>query len=153
MESAAPFDPLPSHRFFSATCFNKTWTLLDKGDRTAAEDEQMVLLSLASLWHWTQRPDCTTRNRAVGNWLVSRVYAVLGQAENASVYAGKCLMLSEGEEPFYLASAHEAAARAALLAGNGEAVARHIAEARQVAALVTDDGDRAQLEEDIGSIC
>jgi len=153
MEPAAPFDPLPAHRFFSASCFNKTWALLDKSSRTAAEDEQMLLLSLASLWHWTQRPDCKPHNLAVGNWLVSRVYAMLGQADNASLYAGKCLLLSADEEPFYLASAHEGAARAALLAGNAEAVTRHMAEARRLAELVTDDADRTQLEDDLRSIC
>jgi hypothetical protein len=152
MDSPAPFDPLPCHRFFSADCFNKTWTLLEKASLTAAEEEQMLLLAMASLWHWTQRPDCQRRQLQIGNWMVSRVYAALGQAENASLYAGKCLLLSEGEEPFYLAFAHEAAARAARLGGNGEAVTRHLTEARRLAALVAEDEDRAQLENDLASI-
>jgi len=125
---------------------------MDKKDRTSAENEQMLLLALASLWHWTQRPDCKPHNLAVGNYLLSRVYAMLGDAGNASLHATKCLLLSEGDEPFYLGSAHEAAARAALLGGNDESAATHMAEARRLLALVTDAEDRAQLEEDLSSI-
>jgi len=152
MENDAPFDPVPAHRHFSAACFNQAWGLLEKSGRTAPEDEQMLLLALASLWHWTQRADCKAHNLAVGNWLVSRVYAALGQAENASIYAGKCLMLSEGDEPFYLAAAHEGAARAAQVAGDKERVARHLAEGWRLAELVTDGEDRAVLEGDLRSI-
>jgi len=152
MESVAPFDPLAAHRYFSAACFNKTWAMMDKKERSSADNEQMLLLALASLWHWTQRPDCKQRNLAVGQYLLSRVYSTLGDAGNASLHAAKCLMLSEGEEPFYIVSAHEAAARAALLGGNDEAAASHMAEARRLAVLVTDAEDRAQLEEDLNSI-
>jgi hypothetical protein len=152
MESTPPFDPVAAHRFFSAGCFNNTWKLMEKKDRTAAEEEQMLLLPLASLWHWTQRPDCKPHNLSVGNWLVSRVYSALGQADNASRYAAKCLLLSEGEEPFCLGSAHEAAARAARLTGKEEAAARHLAEAWRLLALVTDEEDRAILEQDLRSI-
>jgi len=152
MDASEPFNPLPCHRYLSADCFNKTWTLLEKPGRTAADDEQMLLLAMASLWHWTQRPDCKTRELSVGYWMISRVYAALGQVDNAASYAGKCLMLSKDEEPFYLAYAHEGSARAARLAGNGEAVTRHLAEARRLAPLVTEGDDRAQLEADLRTI-
>jgi hypothetical protein len=148
----APFDPLPAHHHFAASCFNKTWALLGKPERSADDDEQMLLLALASLWHWTQRPDCKPRNLAVSNYLVSRVHATLGNAGDASLYAAKCLLLSEGDAPFYVGSAHEAVARAALAGDNNEAAATHIAEARRLAAMVTDAEERAQLEEDIDSI-
>ncbi|MBL8850512.1 MAG: hypothetical protein JNG89_12600, partial [Planctomycetaceae bacterium] len=50
-------DRAAAHRQFSGECFNRTWELIDKQDRTPADDEQMLLRSLASLWHWTQRAD------------------------------------------------------------------------------------------------
>jgi hypothetical protein len=125
---------------------------MDKKERSSVDNEQMLLLALASLWHWTQRPDCKPRNLAVSHYLLSRVYCTLGDAGNASPHAAKCLLLSEGDEPFYIGSAHEAAARAALLGGNNEAATGHMAEARRLAALVTDAEDRAQLEEDLNSI-
>jgi hypothetical protein len=152
MDHEVPFDLVLAHRYFSANCFNQTWALMGKKDRTSADDEQMLLLSLASLWHWTQRADCKPHNLSVGNYLVSRVYAALGDAGNAGLYAAKSLLLSEGDEPFCVGAAHEAVARAAYLAGNEAEAARHMAEARRLAELVTDAEDRALLEEDLASI-
>ncbi|WP_395741367.1 hypothetical protein [Prosthecobacter sp.] len=78
-------DSASLHRAFSADCFNRTWQLLEKPDRTAEDDEQMLLLAMASLWHWTQREDCTLRHRSIGYWQVSRVYAVRGKLKMRGV--------------------------------------------------------------------
>jgi hypothetical protein len=43
------FDATKAHRHFSADCFNKAWELIERTDRTSAEDEQMIRLSHASL--------------------------------------------------------------------------------------------------------
>src|ERR1700687_1872237 len=64
-----------AHRFFSAHCFNRAWDLIRKSNRTTIECEQMLQLSQASLWHWTQRSDCTPKNLSIGNWQLSRIYA------------------------------------------------------------------------------
>ncbi len=45
------FDLQAAHKFFSVTCFNQTWDLMDKAERTAEEDEEMLRLSLASHYH------------------------------------------------------------------------------------------------------
>ena len=50
----------------------------------------MLRLSLATTWHWTQRPDCTSTNLSIGYWQTARIYALLGQAENARRYAQMC---------------------------------------------------------------
>ena len=47
------FDPAKAHKFFSADCVNHAWGFIDKTDRTPEEDEQMLLLAMTSLWHWT----------------------------------------------------------------------------------------------------
>jgi hypothetical protein len=78
MADDADFDADQAHRHFSASCFNLAWELIDKPDRTAEDDEQMVRLAQASLWHWTQRSDCTDKNLSIGYWQVSRVCALLG---------------------------------------------------------------------------
>ena len=72
------FDPAKAHNF-SAHCFNIEWELIDKPERTPAENEQMILYALASLWHWTQRPDCSTTNLSIGYWQAARVYALAGE--------------------------------------------------------------------------
>jgi hypothetical protein len=61
MTDKSEFDRTAAHRYFSANCFNKAWTLIDKEDRTPEEDQQMIRLNQASIWHWTQREDCTDK--------------------------------------------------------------------------------------------
>ena len=128
------FDLEAAHRYFAAYCFNAAWDLIDKPARTPEEDEQMIRLSLASAWHWTQRPDCTPTNMSIGYWQAARVYALVGQAANAKRYALLCQEISQGIEPFYLAYANEALARAESIAGNLEQAQSHVAEARKLAA-------------------
>jgi hypothetical protein len=141
-----------AHRHFSADCFNRTWELIDKPDRTPADNEQMLLLAYASLWHWTQRPDCTPRNLSVGYWLLSRVYSLLGVPKPARYFGELSLQHAEHEPPFYIGYAHEALARAALVAGDRLALARHFDLARKLAADVEDAEDRALLDGDLKSL-
>lgn len=152
MSESPPFDLARAHRWFSADCFNRVWALLDKPDRSPEEDERMVSLAHASLAHWRERAECTAQNMSIGYWQVSRVHAVLGQAENARHYGELCLAASTGEPPFYPGYAHEALARAAKLAGNGASAAEHLAAARQLAAEVADAGERGALESDIAGL-
>jgi hypothetical protein len=141
-----------AHRFFSASCFNRAWDLIDKAGRTEAENEQMLLLSQSSLWHWTQRHDCTPRNLSIGYWQLSRVYALLGRAEDARANAEACLRQSEGEAPFYIGYAHEALARSAAVAGDESAKLRHLEQATQYLAEVTEERDSALLRADLQSL-
>src|SRR5262245_27264138 len=101
-------DRSAAHRQFSSECFNKSWELIDRAVRSATDDEQMLLASLASLWHWTQRADCTDQNLSIGYWQVSRVYSHLGQADNARRFGELSLQRSGKLPPFFLAYAHEA---------------------------------------------
>ena len=148
------FDLDGAHKHFSVACFNEAWELLDKPDRSAEEDEQMVRLSLASHWHWTQRKDCAPQNISVSYWQTSRIYAVLEQGENARRYAQKCLEVSQEDEvpPFYLGYAYEAMARAERVIGNREEMEKYLAEAQQVVALIVDPEEKKWLLDDLASI-
>ncbi len=73
MADSPSFDSKHAHRFFSAHCFNSTWKLIDKAKRTEPENEQMIQCTLASLWHWTQREDCTDMNLSIGYWLAKGI--------------------------------------------------------------------------------
>lgn len=145
-------DLAAAHRFFSADCFNRTWDLLDLERRTPEQDEQLLLLAHASLWHWTQREDLTSRTHSIGLWMLSRVHAVLGRGEEAVRQAAACLSVSAEEPPFYLAYAHEAMARAAAVAGDVDAKSRHLESAWRLAAQIADTGEREMLEKDLGSL-
>ena len=154
MPDKPEFDLQAAHRFFAAECFNRAWDLIDKPDRTPDEDEQMIRLSLASTWHWTQREDCTPTNLSVGYWQTARIYALLGQASNARRYGQLCLAASQGEDilPFYLGYAYEALARAESVSGHADKVAEYLALAREAAARVPDPEARSALLADLESI-
>jgi len=154
MAKKPEFDLQATHRYFAADCFNKTWEYIDNENRTSQEGDVMLSLSLASLWHWTQRQDCTPANMAIGYWQVARVFALLGQADNARHYGELCLEASQvdGVEPYYKGYAYEALARAEWVAGHKHAKDTFIQQARQVAAEVKDAEDRKQLLKDLDTI-
>ena len=129
MNPQPPFDIALAHQWFSADCFNRTWGLLDKAERTPEEDEQMISLAHASIAHWREREDCANQNLSIGYWQLSRIHAVLGRAENAKHYGQLCLSVSTEEPPFFLGYAHEALARAAKVAGDQSAFESHLRKA------------------------
>jgi hypothetical protein len=152
MNEAKSFDTAAAHRFFSVDCFNDAWTLIDKPDRSAEDNQRMLALSFASLWHWTQRQDCAERNLSIAYWQLSRVFALLGDAGNATRYGEMCLQHSVSEPPFFLAYAHEALARAAALRNDASRTSHHLSKARKLVLLIDDPDDRALLEKDLQSL-
>jgi hypothetical protein len=143
------FDLSLAHRHFSAECFNRTWTLIEKPDRTKADDEAMVLCALASLWHWTQRTDCTNRNLSIGHWQVSRAYALAGEGDNAMRHGLRSLKLAEGLSPFLIGYAHEAIARAAILCKDQAVFTEYLRLAKSSVPAVASDQERSILERDL----
>lgn len=141
-----------AHKFFAADCFNKAWELIDNPDRTPEDEEQMIRLTHASMYHWTQRPDCTDRHFSIGYWQASRIYALVGQAENALRYARLCLEITPQDDAFCLGYAYEALARAEKLAGREARSREYLEQARAQAAKVSDEEDRNYLEADLKSL-
>jgi hypothetical protein len=112
MSDPIPVDAAAAHRRFAPVCFNRAWELLDKADRSDAENEELLVIAHASLWHWLQRPEATKENLSVGHWLVSRVSSVCGLTDSAVLHAQRAIGFSESLSPFYRAYAYEALARA-----------------------------------------
>jgi hypothetical protein len=154
MSDQSAFDAQTGHKAFSAHCFNKTWDLIDKSERSAEEEEEMLRLSLTSLWHWTQRKDCEPTNLSVGYWQVSRVFALMGQADNARRFGRRSLQASAQAEadPFYAGYAHEALARAESVAGNTAEVKQHLEQARSLAQKIKDEESKKLLLKDLATI-
>ena len=148
------FDIQAAHKYFSAECFNRAWDYIDKPIRSKKEEDSMLQLCLASLWHWMQRKDSTSTNLSVGYWQVSRVYALLRQAENARHYGELCLEVSQGEDvlPFYRGYAYEALARAEMVGENEDEMEKHLIQAHQVAASLPDPEEKKQLLRDLATI-
>ena len=148
------FDLAVAHKYFSAECFNRAWDFIDKPARTNDQADKMLQLSFASLWHWTQREDCTPTNLSIGYWQVSRVFALLRQADNAKHYGELCLEVSkkEGVEIVYLGYAYEALARAELVGANEIEMERFLIQAHQIAASLPDPEEKQQLLKDLATI-
>lgn len=152
MPDRPSFDLNSAHRYFSAECFNRTWQLIDKPNRTADEDHQMLMSAFASLWHWNQRLDCNRQNLSVGYWQLARVYALLKQASPALHYATRSLEYSQGEPPFYAGYAYEAVARAEALAGNFSQAREAIAQAHALGEQMADVEAKQMLLADLDNI-
>ena len=142
------------HRRLGVDLFNKTWTLMEKQDRTPEESEEMLHCAHASSYHWMQVG--TQANRARSEWQCSRVYTVLGRAEPALYHARRCLEICEAS-PAALADwdlpfAYEALARAHAVAGDPAESERYLATAREVGAKIEGQEERELLEADLATV-
>src|SRR5689334_10914444 len=146
MPPTADFDTAAAHKYFAAHCFNTSWQMMGQPARTVEEAEQLIALGHASLWHWTQRSDCGAKNLSIAHWLLSRIYALVGDVAKARRYAQSCLRISEPGEvaPMFLGYAYEALARAEQLAGDGNAAGRFLQVGSELAEKVEEEGDRKQ---------
>jgi len=112
----------------------------------------MLHAAHASRYHWGHAG--TPLNRSIGEWQVSRVYAVLGRTEPALYHGRRALEIARRNRlsRFHLAYAYEALARASAVAGQRRARNRYLREARRIGAAVRDRDDRRMLLEDLATI-
>lgn len=147
-------DPVdrPTHRKIGAHLFNYTWSLLDRGKYTAEEADEMLHAAHASRYHWGSAGG--PLQRSIGEWQISRVYAVLGRPEPATYHARRALEIAVRHRlsSFYVAYGHEALARARQVAGDAQATLRHLRVAQRLGSKVRDADDRRMLLEDLNTI-
>jgi hypothetical protein len=105
-----------THRELARSLNAAVWDALGS-DRDPERDAALPDLAHASLHHW--RVAGGPVEVARGEWLVSRVYAVLGRAEPALHHARRSyeICVAEGFGGFDLAYAYEGVARALATAG------------------------------------
>jgi hypothetical protein len=136
----------------AAELFNAAWDLLDKRGRTEDEDLDMVHTAHASRYFWGLAGG--DKERAAGEWQVSRVYARLHMGQSALYHARASLRYCEkGRLPaFDRAFAYEAIARAHALLDNAEQLQIFLAKARQTAPLIEKEEDRKYLLAELETI-
>ena len=141
-----------TRRALAVALFNRVWELLEKADRTAEDDHELVNAAHASRYHWTSIG--TPRHLAIGDWQISRVYATLGRPEPAVHHARLCLDSARlaADEPWLLASAYEGLARAYAASGDRAAATEWKDKAVAQLELVTDPDDREVVEQDVASL-
>lgn len=118
------------HRRVAVTSFNRAWNLLEKKRRNPREDLEMLHLAHASRYHWGLVG--TPKNRAVGEWQLSRVYAELGQPSLALRFARAALSTCEKNGlTDILPTAYEAIARAYAAANDSRRAKEFLTRARR----------------------
>ena len=141
-----------TQKALAASLFNRVWELLEKAERTSAEDNEMVNAAHASRYLWTDIGDA--QNWAIGDWQISRVYAVLGRGEPAVHHARRCLDHAGqvAEQPWLLASAYEGLSRAYAVAGDRAAAIEWKQKAEERLTMVDDADDREIVERDLATL-
>jgi len=121
-----------------ARTFNRTWDLILKVRRTPGDDREM--LSLIHTSRYCAYVAGTDRNRAIGDWMVSRVYAALHEPELALTFAESSLRWAKPHRCSELrCSAYEGIARA-------HVVAAHLTKARAYLQKAKSDFSRLHLD-------
>jgi hypothetical protein len=128
------------HRKLMASCFNECWEYLEKRKRTPRDDLRMLTLTHAARYH--AGAGGSPKNRAIGDWQVSRVYSALREPRLASAFGESCLELCEKHGLSELVcTAYEAIARA-------HAVGHDLAAAGDSIALARENLDAASIEKE-----
>jgi hypothetical protein len=131
-----------THQQLAIELFNQTWDLIDQEDKNQFEIDRMIHAAHASRYHWEAAGGPV--NIARGEWLISRVYALLKRQEPCLYHADRCLKvtLDNDLKDFDLAFAYEAMARASDLAGDKVETAKYKALAEEAGSEISDEQDR-----------
>lgn len=144
MDEVKTYTVKEAHLHFAKSLNGRVWALLGKPNRTRAEDDEMLYAAHASCYHWLQVG--TGVNHQRGEWLIARVYTVLGIAVSAMRHATRCLELTHAfpdlMEDFDWAFAYEGIARANALTGNHTTAREYIQRAEQSGHAIKDEEDK-----------
>ena len=141
------------HRNLGIELFNQTWELMDKPDRTPAEDATMLEFVHSSAYHWSFAGTAVNQQRSY--WQISRVYAVLGIPDACLLFAKLCRECTESGlsemEDFDIAFSFEALARAYALNGELKKTAEMFKSAVEAGKLIKDEEDRKIFSDSLNS--
>jgi hypothetical protein len=140
-----------AHREWGRRANQRVWALLGNDGKPADEAaaREAVHAAHASQWHWSYAGGELERQR--GEWLLSHVYAVVGDAPAALRHARRCQEITDaqGYEDFDRAYAFEAMARAYAVSADSAAAQEWRERAVEAGALIADAEDRAIFESDL----
>ena len=143
-----------THRQLGKELYNHTWSLIEAIDRTPEQDDEMLLGTHASAYHWSKSGG-TLANAARSQWQIARVYSTLGRGEPAVWHAKRCLELAEAAvkagvaDDWDVPSALEGLARAQAVSGDRAAAEDTRARAREAVRTIADPEDRQLIEQDL----
>lgn len=144
MSENEKYTEMEAHELFAKRFNGSVWELLEKQDRTPEEDERMIAAAYASNFHWSFVGTEVHQQR--GEWILARIYTVLGEAPLAVKHASRCLELTntfkDKMEDFDIAFAYEGIARGQALAGNGDEAREYLEMAEKAGEQIADSEDK-----------
>jgi hypothetical protein len=106
------------HKHFAIQSYSLCWELLVR-ERTDEENRNLVGAALTSRYHW--RHVGGKQEKAIADWMASRAFAMIGEANLAKVFAEASMLYDDGSFPAWLkASLLEGLARAHHVSGEFE---------------------------------
>ena len=142
-----------AHRHFAAKLNGVVWSLIEKADRSKAEEENMLHSAHASCCHWLEVGTGLHHQRA--EWMIARVYSELGLAESALRHASRCRELTQEHgdlmEDFDRAYALKAMARANAVAGKPAEALEFLQLAEAAGQAIADDQSKQFFVGDLNS--
>ena len=136
----------------AAQLFNSTWGLLERKRRTRVEVDTMIHMAHASRYHWGVVGG--PKELAIGEWQISRVYAVLDRPEPSLYHAQRCLEICEasGIGDFPLAYAYEALARAFAIGGKSRLRTACLKLGKAAGVKITEEEERSAFFKDLRTV-
>lgn len=133
-------------------CFNKTWDLIDKADRSNEETLEMIHSAHASRFLWGQVGEPLNFER--GEWQISKVYYLTGNGERALYHGQACLQICEDNDikDFDIVFAYEALANAYKLLNDQENLEKYKKLAFDGLDGIEDKGNREYAESELNKI-
>jgi len=130
-----PQSEVEFHRETAKKCFNKAWDYMDKKNRDADDERQMLHLAHAARYHWafvrTPKKE-QMRHLAVGDWQISRVYATLNQPQLALHFAKSALeIMKKNNLADILHTGYEGMAHGYAIAKDNQSARDYISKARE----------------------
>jgi hypothetical protein len=141
-----------AHREVAVESFERCWALLESPYRDDDGDAELLGAAFTSRYHWgiVGGP----REAIVGDWMISRVLAALGEGSLAVRFAARADAAGDGADiPDWLrASTAEGLARAYAAAGDRAARDAWCATAERLVAAIADDEDRELIASQLASV-
>lgn len=133
-----------AQQHFARALNGQVWDLLQKSERTNAEDERMIYVAYASGYHWLVVGGELNHQRS--EWLLSHVFATLGERTAALHHAKRCMQLTEDYQDqmanFDVAYAYEALARAYAISDQSEKAGEYIQLVEEAGQKIANDEDK-----------
>jgi hypothetical protein len=144
MEETKTYTLDEAHKYFAQSTNGRVWELLQKTNRSQAEDEEMLHAAHACAYHWQFVGTAVHQQR--GEWLISRVHVMLGHGNEALRHAQRCFELTESHrdlmQDFDVAYAFEGMARAQAMLGDHRIAKEFLVLAEQAGKAIANEEDK-----------